>query len=80
MVKGMPHQTRSRMLAASFLLVLIGGLVAGPLPAQAQPQSALAEKNIPVQHAFECNVPIFELTDRGLRAALDSGGVASAGR
>ena len=26
-------------------------------------------------HAFESNVPIFELTDRGLRAALDSGGV-----
>jgi PAS domain S-box-containing protein len=28
-----------------------------------------------ILHAFESNVPIFELTDRGLRAALDANGV-----
>ena len=33
------------------------------------------QKNVLVLHAFESNVPIFELTDRGLRAALDAGGV-----
>jgi hypothetical protein len=47
-----------------------------PALAQAQTQSALDAKTILVLHALESNVPIFELTDRGLRAALDAGGVS----
>ena len=38
-------------------------------------QNALAGKTVPVLHAFESNVPIFELTDRGLRETLDAGRV-----
>jgi len=60
-----------------FFILLICGLLSCPVPAhaQAQPQNPLSEKNVLILHAFESNVPIFELTDRGLRAALDSGGV-----
>jgi len=47
-----------------------------PVLAQSQPQSDLGAKHILVLHALESNVSIFELTDRGLRAALDAGGVA----
>ena len=52
-------------------------LACTPLSAAAQtpPQIALDQKNVLVLHAFESNVPIFELTDRGLRATLDAGGV-----
>ncbi len=60
-----------------FFILLICGLTGCPAPtySQSQPQNSLAEKNVLVLHAFESNVPIFELTDRGLRAALDAGGV-----
>ncbi len=60
-----------------FFILLICGLLSCPVPthAQAQPQNPLSEKNVLILHALESNVPIFELTDRGLRAALDAGGV-----
>jgi PAS domain S-box-containing protein len=59
-----------------FLLVLLAvGQGAGLAHAQTQPRIPLGEKNVLVLHAFESNVPIFELTDRGLRTALDAGGV-----
>jgi len=60
-----------------FLILLICELLSCPVPthAQAQPKSPVSEKNVLVLHAFESNLPIFELTDRGLRGALDSGGV-----
>jgi PAS domain S-box-containing protein len=58
-----------------FLVVLLR--VPGAGLAQDHPQSALQEKNVLVLHSFESNVPIFELTDRGLRAALDAGGVGT---
>lgn len=60
-----------------FFILLICGLLSRPVPtyAQTQPQNPLAGKNVLVLHAFESNVPIFELTDRGLRATLDAGGV-----
>jgi PAS domain S-box-containing protein len=49
----------------------------GRNPAQGQvpPPIQLEGKNVLVLHAFESNVPIFELTDAGIRAALDKGGV-----
>ena len=61
-----------------FFILLICGLLSGPVPthAQTEPQNALAGKNVLILHALESNVPIFELTDRGLRKALDSGGVS----
>jgi len=43
-------------------------------PAQTQPQAAMDAKNVLVLHALESKVPIFELTDRRLRSALDAGG------
>jgi len=60
-----------------FFILLICGLIWRPVPSHAQAQSLnpLTGKNVLVVHAFESNVPIFELTDRGLRAALDAGGV-----
>jgi hypothetical protein len=51
-------------------MALIWQLLGAPALAQSQPQSDLGAKNIPVLHALESNVPIFELTDRGLGAAL----------
>ena len=60
------------------LFVLLTWLVCGssiPAHAQAPAQVGLKAKNVLILHAFESNVPIFELTDRGLRAALESGGV-----
>ncbi len=72
MVKGMLHQTRSRMLTASFVVVLIGGLVAGPLPAQAQPQSAREKKNVLVLYSEDKAHPAHELTDQGIRSAFRS--------
>ena len=56
-------------------ILLINGPFAGVTHAQLQFQTGLETKNVLVLHAFESNVPILELTDRGLRAALDSGGV-----
>ena len=56
-------------------ILLINGPFAGVTHAQVQSQTGLETKNVLVLHAFESNVPILELTDRGLRAALDSGGV-----
>jgi len=35
----------------------------------------LSQKNVLVLHGLESNVPIFELTDRGIKMVLDSGGV-----
>jgi hypothetical protein len=35
----------------------------------------LSQKNVLVLHGLESNVPIFELTDRGIKTVLDSGGV-----
>jgi hypothetical protein len=57
------------------LLMVLAWQLSAPAFAQAQPQIALAEKNVLILHGLESNVPIFELTDRGLRAALDAGGV-----
>jgi len=55
--------------------LLVFGFWAGPVCAQTQPRDPLTGKNVLVLHAFESNVPVFELADRGIRAALDAGGV-----
>lgn len=60
---------------SSFVVLLSygpdAGLAHSPTPSQIQ----LKNKNVLILHAFESNVPIFELTDHGLRTALDGGGV-----
>ena len=43
--------------------------------APSTPTVDLSQENVLVLHAFESNVPLFELTDRRLRTALDAGGV-----
>jgi PAS domain S-box-containing protein len=58
-----------------FFIFLISELCTDLASAHAQLQVDLTGKNVLVLHAFESNVPIFELTDRGLRAALDAGGL-----
>ena len=62
-------------LPALLCLVLLIWQLSIPAFAQTKPQSALAEKSVLALHAFEANMPIFEMTDRGLRAALRSGGI-----
>ena len=62
-------------LSGLLWLVLLMWQLTVPAFAQGQPQAALAGKNILVLHAFESSMPVNEVTDRGLRASLDSGGV-----
>jgi PAS domain S-box-containing protein len=59
-----------------FSIFLAHGLSASLACAQSQPQNPLSGKNVLILHALESNVPIFELTDHGIRVALDSGGVS----
>jgi len=63
-------------LPLCFLLLLAFGPDAGLALAQTQAQVDLSGKNILVLHAFDSNLPIFELTNRGLRELLDAGGVS----
>ncbi|MGE5839257.1 MAG: PAS domain S-box protein [Deltaproteobacteria bacterium] len=58
-----------------FLILLALGVHADTCNAKTRPQTPLTGKNVLILHAFESNVPIFELTDRGLRKSLDAGGV-----
>jgi hypothetical protein len=59
-----------------FLFILIAvGHGTGSARAKTQPRNPLEGKNVLVLHAFESNVPIFELTDRAIRIALDAGGL-----
>lgn len=75
----MPFSGKSRWITSyyslSFFILLAFGPGACPAVAQTQPQNSVSDKNVLVLHAFESNVPIFELTDRGLRVALDKGGM-----
>jgi len=41
---------------------------------RSNPAVDLSQKNVLVLHGLESNVPIFELTDRGIKTVLDSGG------
>jgi PAS domain S-box-containing protein len=77
MIQKLLKGRRSAIRPHVFFILLIFGLISRPVPthAEARPQNALSGKNVLILHALESNVPIFELTDRGLRAALDVGGV-----
>jgi two-component system sensor kinase FixL len=57
------------------LIILLASFFAGTVHAESQPRVDLAGKNVLVLHALESNVPVFELTDRGLRSTLEAGGV-----
>jgi PAS domain S-box-containing protein len=69
------RRVTSGLLSPILSILLTLGLSA-PAFAQSQPQVDLSQKNVVVLHALESNVPIFELTDRGIRATLDAGRVA----
>ncbi len=75
MIQKLFKATRFPIRPHIFFILLICGILSRPVPTHAQPQNPISEKNVLILHALESNVPIFELTDRGLRAALDSGGV-----
>jgi hypothetical protein len=55
-----------------FCVLLFFGLGVGSAYARTQPQNPLEGKNVLILHAFEANRPINVITDRGLRASLDS--------
>jgi formate hydrogenlyase transcriptional activator len=71
----------SRMSRITFCVVLFLSILlslepgAGPACAQAEPQNPLEGKKVLILHALEPMVPVFEKTDRGLSAALQSGGI-----
>jgi PAS domain S-box-containing protein len=69
------RRVTSGLLSPILSILLTLGLSA-PAFAQSQPQVDMSQKNVVVLHALESNVPIFELTDRGIRATLDAGRVA----
>ena len=62
-------------LILCFIILCCNGPCVCVSHAQVQSQTDLEPKTVLVLHAYESNVPILELTDRGLQAALDSGGV-----
>ena len=70
-----PVRLKRWMKLCLILCLLCNGPCGGVAYAQVQSQTGLQTKNVLVLHAFESNVPILELTDRGLREALESGGV-----
>jgi PAS domain S-box-containing protein len=70
----------SRIPSASSLCCLAAlllAIVTAPCSVHAQTPSptALQDKRVLVLHPLEANVPVSESTDRGIRAALDAGGV-----
>jgi len=70
---------RIRMMTFFVPLLSFIVLACGPCAGvgQAQPRGAQGEKNILILHSYESNLPLNELVDRGLSAALESGGIVS---
>jgi PAS domain S-box-containing protein len=59
-----------------FIIILISyGPGAGLARSQNQFQNPLENKNVLILNAFESNIPAFQNTNRGLSAALQSGGI-----
>jgi PAS domain S-box-containing protein len=58
-----------------FFILLAYGPGAGLAHSQTQFQNPLENKNVLILNAFESNVPAFEKTNKGLSAALQSGGI-----
>ena len=63
-----------------FFILLICGLLSGPVPthAQTEPQNALAGKNVLILHALESSTPLSFETNRGLLDTLRIGGIPGA--
>ena len=72
----MPKRFVDLVLLGPWCLVLLIWQLSAPAFAQSQSQAALAGKSVLVLHAYESSMPVNEVTDRGLRASLDSGGVS----
>jgi PAS domain S-box-containing protein len=49
----------------------------GPAAVHLTPPAGLSRKNVLILHGLESNVPIFELTDRGIKTVLESAGVGT---
>ena len=70
-----------------FILVLVAGVgltdtvwaqaASGPATVHPTPLADLSRKNVLILHGLESNAPIFLLTDRGIKAVLESGGVGT---
>jgi PAS domain S-box-containing protein len=59
-----------------FIFILIAyGLSAGTAHSQTRFQNPLENKNVLILNAFESNIPVFQKTNQGLSAALQSGGI-----
>jgi len=60
-----------------FFILLICGLLSGPIPthAQTEPQNALAGKNVLILHTLESITPLSLETNRGLSDTLRMGGI-----
>ncbi len=58
-----------------FIFLLASGFCPGLASAQAQPQGALAKKNVLILHGFETSSPLTLETNRGLLDALSGGGM-----
>ena len=73
----MVRASRIRLMTSCALLFSFILLAYAPRSAlaQARPQVPPDEKNVLILHAFESNMPLHIRTDRGLTAALESGGI-----
>ncbi len=67
----------NRVTFAILVMLLIGWL-SFPARAQAQPQAALAEKNVLILHTLESGTPLSFETNRGLLDTLPIGGIPRA--
>jgi two-component system sensor histidine kinase/response regulator len=74
-IKKMRLKRMAPVLLVGMIWGLIWGAITSPICAQGRQQVALAGKNILILHAFEANMPINVKTDRGLMAALETGGL-----
>jgi signal transduction histidine kinase len=59
-----------------FIIILVAyGTIVGLAHPQTQIQNPLENKNVLILNAFESNIPAFQNTNRGLSAALQTGGI-----
>jgi PAS domain S-box-containing protein len=73
----MSNSLVNRVTFAILVMLLIGWL-SFPARAQAQPQAALAEKNVLILHTLESSTPLSFETNRGLLDTLPIGGIPRA--
>ena len=70
-----PNRSMTLCYPLFFIILIAYGPGAGLAHSQTQFQNPLENKNVLILNAFESNVPVFEKTNQGLSAALQSGGI-----